>query len=251
MLYLFSQSQSLTKVKVAVFNESMKTTPSVIADRIADSEVLGKLNADARARVGAMVRERTLSKNEPICYQGDQCKFVLFIQTGSLRSVINASNGREHVISTWEAGEEFWSHTLFDDEPMPSTLQGAENNTIIFQWPGEPLYELILRNELATRALIRRQTRLIRKRREKIYNLAFNPVASRLAKLILDKYTEEGNAKMQRDLTLEDMAAMVASSPEVVCRVMYQFQSEGLLTIDRATITLNNQEDLEKMVLRD
>ena len=56
---------------------------------------------------------------------------------------------------------------------------------------------------------------------------------------------------MQRDLTLEDMAAMIATSPEVICRIMYQFQTEGLLRIDRASITLNDRPTLEKLILKD
>lgn len=251
MLYIFSQTKTLTNVKNIVFNRNMDTREGRLIQRIASSPILGKLEPAICEQIVSMARVRTLSKHEPICYQGDECKFVLIIHTGSLRSVINAANGREHVISTWEAGEDFWSHTLFDEDPMPSTLQSAVSGTVVYHWAGEPIYKFVLQNEQATRALIKRQTQLIRKRREKIYNLAFNPVASRLAKLILEKYAEEGSPTLQRDLTLDDMAAMVASSPEVICRVMYQFQSEGYLTVNRATITLNNQDELEKMILRD
>lgn len=224
---------------------------SPLTQLMRDSEILSALEESAIEKIRSYARRRVLSKNEVVCYQGDFCKFVLFIEKGSLRSVITAANGREHVIYTWGEKEEFWSHSIFDEECMPSTLQAAERDTVVYQWPGELIYDIILTNQAATRALIKRQTQLIRKRRDRIYNLAFNPVASRLAKLILDKYEDMGNATMQRDLTLEDMASMVASSPEVVCRVMYQFQDEGYLTVNRATITLNDKDNLEKMVLKD
>ena len=44
---------------------------------------------------------------------------------------------------------------------------------------------------------------------------------------------------------------MIATSPEVICRVMYQFQTDGLLRVDRASITLQDQATLEKLVLKD
>ena len=56
---------------------------------------------------------------------------------------------------------------------------------------------------------------------------------------------------MQRDLTLEEMASMVASSPEVICRILYQFQDSGLLHVDRATITLRDRQGLENLILHD
>jgi hypothetical protein len=41
---------------------------------------------------------------------------------------------------------------------------------------------------------------------------------------------------------------MVASSPEVVCRILYQFQDDGFLHVDRATITLRDRQGLENMM---
>ena len=49
----------------------------------------------------------------------------------------------------------------------------------------------------------------------------------------------------------EEMAAMTATSPEVIYRIMYQFQTEGLLSVDRASITLQDQTALEKLILKD
>ncbi len=56
---------------------------------------------------------------------------------------------------------------------------------------------------------------------------------------------------MQRDLTLVDMAQMVATSPEVVCRLLYQFQDSGAISINRFSITLHDRESLEKLVMHD
>jgi len=110
---------------------------------------------------------------------------------------------------------------------------------------------IVLRNQNATRALVQRQTRLIRRRRENIYNLVFNPVASRLAKLIIEKFMNVERSTVERDLTLEDMALMVATSPEVVCRILYQFQSEGFLQVNRANITLRDRAALEQLIIQD
>ena len=221
-----------------------------LTKQLSGTEVFSHMTEMERLELARLATRKVLGKGDVLCFQGDNCEFVLYIASGTLRSVINTPDGREYIVSTWEAGEEFWSHTLLDGEPMPSTLEAIKATTV-YQWPGETALEILLRNHTATRALIRRQTQLIRKRRENIYSLAFNPVASRLAKLVVDKFFNEEGPTVQRDLTLEDMAAMVATSPEVICRVLYQFQAEGLLSVNRASITLHNRDALEKLIIKD
>lgn len=221
-----------------------------LADQLARAEVFGLLTPAERLELAGVAHRKALKKGDVLCYQGDEHRFALYIAEGVLRSVINAPDGREYVVSTWEAGEEFWSHTLLDDDPMPSTLEAVQA-ALVYQWVGEVALEFALNNHKAIRGLLRRQTQLIRKRRENIYNLAFNPVAGRLAKLVIEKFANAESPTVQRDLTLEEMASMVATSPEVICRVLYQFQAEGMLSVNRASITLHDRDGLEKLIIKD
>ena len=222
-----------------------------LVEQLGHTDVFGQLSNSEKFKLAELAVRKVLRKGEEICYQDDESRFVLYIERGSLHSVISSPDGRDHMVSAWGKGEEFWSHTLLDGGPMPSTLKAINKGTIIYLWVGEPVFDLVLNNHKATRALIRRQTQLIRRRRESIYNLAFNPVASRLAKLILDKFDTGESSTMQRDLTLEDMASMIATSPEVICRIMYQFQNEGLLKVNRTSITLDDHDALEQLILKD
>lgn len=220
---------------------------SHLAELLKNVEVFEKLTDEEREDLARLAIRRSLDKDEILCHQEDDWPYVLYIAHGILRSKIIAPDGRNYVVSTWEKGEVFWAHTLFDRDPMPSTLE-AVNTTNIYLWEGDKALQIVLRNQDATRALLRRQTLLIRKRRESIYNLAFNPVASRLAKLIIEKFFATDEPIVQRDLTLGEMAEMVATSPEVVCRLLYQFQSAGMIAISRASITLNDRGALERLV---
>ena len=222
-----------------------------LVEQLGNTEVFGHLNETERLDLARIAVRRKLQKGAVLCFQGDECRYVFYISSGALRSVLTAPDGKEYIVSIWETGEEFWSHTLLDGDPMPSTLEATQKGTIIYQWPGETALKLILGNHRATRALIRRQTQLIRKRRESIYSLAFNPVASRFAKLILELFINAESPTVQRDLTLEEMAAMIATSPEVICRIMYQFQTDGFLSVNRASITLQDHAALEELILKD
>jgi CRP/FNR family transcriptional regulator len=221
-----------------------------LAEYLSKTEILGLLTEPDRHELSKIALRRSLNKGDLLCSQGETWPYVIYIASGMLRSVINAPDGRSYVVGTWEKGEVFWAHSIFDQDPSPSTLE-ATRRTDVYQWEGEKVLQVVLRNQEAIRALLRRQTQLIRKRREVIYNLAFNPVASRLAKLIVEQVFTSDVPTVQRELTLEDMAQMVGSSPEVVCRLLYQFQADGAIAINRFSITLCDRQQLERLVIHD
>ncbi len=213
------------------------------------AEVLGKLTDIQKQQLASMAVRRALRRDEILYEQGTLWSNVLFITEGQLRSVIHSLDGRSYVVSTWGKGDEFWAHTLFDGEPMPATLEAVQES-VIYQWEGEAALRTLFENSGAVRALLRRLIKLIRKRRETISDLAFQPVTGRLAKLLLE-WVPASETSAQRDLTLDQIASMVASSPEVVCRTLYQLQRGGMLEITRASITLNDREALENLVSQD
>ena len=88
---------------------------------------------------------------------------------------------------------------------------------------------------------------VMRRNREVVINLAFRRVAGRLATLLLDRFSDPDDISVERDLTLDAIASRVASSPEVVSRVLHQFQTEGTLEVTRATITLFDLAALENL----
>lgn len=210
------------------------------------ADVLGKFTAVQRQRLISLAVRRTLERDKSLFWQGDSWTKVLLIGSGQLRAVIRSTDGRSYVVSTWEKGDEFWAHGLFDGEPAPSTLEAVQDS-VIYQWDGESVLQILFENPEAIRALLGRQTRLIRKRRETISDLAFQPVTNRLAKLLLEQVPVSENSA-QRDLTLDQIASRVASSPEVVCRTLYQLQRDGLLQVTRASITLHDRAALERLV---
>jgi CRP-like cAMP-binding protein len=223
---------------------------SDLARMLSGAEVFGKFTASEREGLSRLATRRALARGTNLCLQGEPWPYVFLVVSGTLKSMIASPDGRIYVVSRWERGDEFWGHTIFDGEGMPSTTDALED-TVGYQWQGEDVLRYMFRSGIVMRALLCRQTRLIRRRRENIYNLAFNPVANRLASLLIDKFRDAEGPTVQRDLTLEEMAAMVATSPEVVCRVLYQFQDNGYLQVDRATITLHDRNALENLVIHD
>lgn len=211
-----------------------------------NADVLGKFSISQRQRLVSLAVRHTLKRGEYLYWQGDLWSNVFFIAAGRMQSVIYSSDGRSFVVSAWEEGSDFWGHSLFDGEPMPSTMEAVQDS-VIYTWDGEDVLQILFESPDAIRALLRRKTQMIRKRRETISDLAFQPVTGRLAKLLLER-VPASEVSADRDLTLDQIASMVASSPEVVCRTLYQLQKNGLLQVTRASITLHDRDALKRLV---
>ena len=218
-----------------------------VAQRLSQTEIFNKFPSPVCLELAQLATVRNLALGEFCCHQGDLWPYVLFLADGALQWTMLSVGGREHVLFMLSPDEVFWGHSIFDDQPMPASLM-ATQPSIVYRWHRDVIVPFLYRYPETLWELAGVLTGTMRKAREIIYGLAFQPVAGRLASLLLDRFSDPGDASVERDLTLSAIASRVASSPEVVCRVLQQFQSEGVLEVTRATITLFDREVLEGLV---
>jgi CRP/FNR family transcriptional regulator len=83
-----------------------------------------------------------------------------------------------------------------------------------------------------------------------VEGLAFQPVAGRLARLLLEHYGGV-DGPTARDLSLEEMAAHVGSTREMVCRMLYRFSDDRLIDITRTEFTLIDHNGLGQLAGED
>ncbi len=209
--------------------------------------VFGKLPEEEIADLLRLAKRQRLQPGDFLCHQGDVWSNVVFLTSGELRWVMLAMSGREHVLFTVQENHAFWGHSLFDGKPMPASLL-ATKTTEAYWWSRDAIYPVLMRHPQAMWEITRMHVGMMRRAREIIYGLAFQPVSARLASLLLESFQEQGDASMERDLTLSEIATMVASSPEVICRVLHRFQADGILEVTRAHIALHDRDALSRMV---
>ncbi|MCB2160527.1 Crp/Fnr family transcriptional regulator [bacterium] len=207
------------------------------------TEVFSSLPQDELRNLKDEAIERTLKKGQIICHQDDVWPFVIHVVSGQLRWAMLATSGKEHILFHLNAGENFWAHSIFDDQPMPAYLTATQKSTVLL-WPREVILGYLLRYPDAMWQVTGILTRTMRQAREIIYNLAFKPTAGRIATLLLDQSAPDGSSQIDRTFTLNDLASSVAASPEVVCRLLYQFQEDGVLEVTRASIHIRDREAL-------
>ena len=80
-----------------------------------------------------------------------------------------------------------------------------------------------------------------------VKELAFQPVAGRLARLLVGFSAGRQEEPIPRSLTLDEIAARTGTTREVACRFLHRFADEGLIDITRSEFVVHDQRRLEEL----
>lgn len=219
-----------------------------LLDIITQNPIFNPLNDDQRHIIINQARRREYKKGEVIALHGDSWSYFIAVGEGGINAVKESREGRRLVVMTLDRGEMFWGPGFFDDDLlMPVTLE-ANNDCQIYLWDQESLLPTLLENGYSlwelNRLLITRMWQVS----EIVEGLAFQPVAVRLARFIVDHFGAATQTPVTRDLTLDEMAAKVGTTREQVCRVLYRFSDEGLIKITRTEFVITDSDSLIELL---
>lgn len=182
---------------------------------------------------------------EWIIHYGDIWPFFFFINRGEVTAVKESFEGRSLILTTLHAGDVFWGLAFFiQDAPMPASLRAVQNTEIML-WPRERLLPLFLSNGRLSWELSCLMIQRVQLASEIVEKLAFHPVAGRLARLLLDQSGNTEAGARPRDLTLEEMAARIGTTREVVSRFLHRFADDGIINITRTEFSIIDPAELE------
>lgn len=211
-------------------------------------EIFRALPEQVRMQLLNQAIRKNFLKGEYLAHQGDVWPYAMFVVSGQVRWAILAASGKEHLLFTIDQDQSFWAHSIFDDGPLPASLS-ALNKTQVLLWSRDTILVHLRQYPDALWEATKLLTGIMRQAREIIYGLAFRPVAGRLASVLLDRYNQAYGSEIERDFTLNELATRVAATPEVVCRVLYQFQEDGILKVTRASINVQDMDALKNLTM--
>lgn len=203
--------------------------------------------ADLREAAG-LASTRFYLKGEKVILYGDAWPYLFLVKNGEIEAIKESGEGRVLRVASFEVGELFWGLAFFhDDAPMPVTLDAREDSSL-YLWSRKDILPLLLRNGKASWELSRLMAERMQRASEILEGLAFQPVASRLARLLLENFETAGDAAISRHLTLDEMAAYIGTTREMVCRALYGFSDKKLIEITRTEFVLTDRKGLARLV---
>ena len=171
--------------------------------------------------------------------------FIFIIESGSIIALKESFEGRSLVAAWISVGEIFWGLAFFlEDAPTPAALVATEE-TRIHTWSRNHLLPILLENGEISWELTLLMVQRLLIASDIVDGLAFQPVAGRLAKFLVDQYGDEGGDRVSRDLSLDDMAAHIGTTREMVCRILHKFSNQELIDITRTEFVFKNREGLK------
>ena len=216
---------------------------------LTQSSVFAKLTPKDRAELKRLAIRKTYPKGASICLQDTHWPYILQIRSGRLGWVMHSLDGKRHVVFRIAPCDVVWGHSIFDDKPMPASLEVMERSEV-YLWPQEVIRPIISRNVDALWEVTRELVTSMRQVRDVVYGFAFHPVAGRLARLLLDHYQPVEGQPAPRDLTLDEMAASVGTTRELVSKTLHRFADDGLIEISRVQFIFTNRGQLEQLAGR-
>lgn len=221
-----------------------------LSEALAQVPGFSRLAPEDRAELARLAKRITCRKGDRICWQGDIWPNVLYLASGRMKWVVLSPDGKRQVVFTLEGGDVIWGHSLFDDLPMPATLE-VQEPCEAYLWPRDLIVPVFSRSVEAVWDVTRILVAAMRRVREVVYGFAFQQVSQRLARLLLKHYRPTEGKSAPRDLTLDEMADMVGTTRELVCRVLYRFADEDMIRITRTRFVFTNWEALEELASGD
>lgn len=206
--------------------------------------IFKSLNDAELGQFAKLARARSYRKGEFLCLYGDRWPYLFIVAQGSIAAQKDSSEGRSLLISTFAVGEVFWGLTLFDEQAgMPVTLE-ARQKSRIYLWVHKDCQPFFIQHGELSWEIARLMAQRMLLASGIVEGLAFQPVTQRLARLLIDQYPADQQA-VARNLTLDEMAARIGSTREMVCRILYRFADQGAIQINRTEFVFKDRQLLE------
>ncbi|MFN2236968.1 MAG: Crp/Fnr family transcriptional regulator [Anaerolineales bacterium] len=196
-----------------------------------------------------LVREsisRNYKKGERIAHYGDIWPYIFLVGQGKVTAVKESAEGRILTIVTIATGEIFWGAAFFQKGLQNLAALIADEDCQIFLWSQERILPTLLENGRVSWELSGLMVNRMQRASDIVEELAFQPVAVRLASFLVDYFKDSESERVARDLTLDEMAARVGSTREVVSRILHRFANQGLIEITRTEFTFTDKDGLRQ-----
>ena len=222
-----------------------------LASKLAQNTVFGTLGVRDQAQLIQLSISRNYDKDSWIVHDGEIWPYLLWVEYGTITILKKSNEGRSLIVAMIGPGEIFWGMAFFlENAPMPVALTAHEPSQIHL-WSRERLLPILLRNGQMSWELSCLMVTRMERASEIVKELAFQPVQGRLARLLLDRYDASSESPVHRDLTLDEMAAHIGSTREMVCRALYRFSDDGLIQITRTEFLFTERGKLEDLAQKE
>lgn len=233
--------------------------PSVIdqstaVDSLRRCALFAHVDDDGLLALAGLMRRRRFRRNEIIFHQGDLGDSLQVVAAGGVKIVLPSQEGDEAIIASLKPGDFFGELALLDGAPR-STTAAALEPTETLTLPREQFLRLLTDDPRLVRALLQALAGELRRLTGHVEELHFLDLAGRLSMRLVRLARDanpaaDGRVELDWPFTQSDLAAMIGGTRQSVNKLLSGLVDDGLVTIERDTVVINDLAALEAHAAR-
>lgn len=204
-------------------------------------------------QVAQLCRPRAITRGNVIFYEDDPGTGAYIILGGKVKIVVNADDGREHILGILQENDVFGEMSLLDGQARSASAIAVDDVQMVTIQRDEFLKLLRQNPDLTLKLLVTLSLRL-RAADRNMESLAFLSAPGRVARLLLELGKEHGERTpdgltFSHKMTRQELASLAGTSRETLTRVLMDYQDRGIIHLDKNRLTLKNEEKLKEMMV--
>jgi CRP/FNR family transcriptional regulator len=216
-------------------------------DAFRQHPIFASLDPDTLTLIKRAAIQKNYQDGEWIAHHGQNWPYLFYVHKGVVQAIKESPEGRSLLVVELKTGEVFWGLSFFlEDAPMPVALV-AKVDTSLSLWSLDDLKPIILSNGKMSWELTKLMIQKMQYASDILNEFVFQPITGRLARLLLEHFEDAVDDYVARNMTLDEMAARIGSTREMVCRHLYHFADQGAIQINRTELKITDQNILKKL----
>jgi CRP-like cAMP-binding protein len=223
--------------------------PSLAVDSLRRCVLFAHVDEEPlRVLIGQM-RPRRFRRGEVIFHQDDVGDALHVVVAGAVKIVLPSEGGDEAIIASLHPGDFFGELALLDAGPRSTTATALEaTETLTLR--RDAFLDLLVADRDVVAALLRALAGELRRLTGHVGELHFLDLAGRLAtRLVRLAWDTEpgadGRVELDWPFTQSELASMIGGTRQSVNRLLSGLVDDGLISIERDTLTINDIRALD------
>jgi CRP/FNR family cyclic AMP-dependent transcriptional regulator len=217
-------------------SEHLRRLP--LFSRLPDSEL---------AELADRVRTKSFKRGEMIFRKDDPGTHLYMVLEGGVKIALPGEFGQEALVAIMRPGEFFGELALFDRSPRSASATAMEDTRAALL-AGDDFLAYLESHPASFRVVLETLARTIRRLSDRVEDLIFLDVPSRVAKYLLDLVRSNGDGGNELTLTQDELAAFIGASRVSVNRVLGDLERREIISIRRRRIAIKDPDRLAKEV---
>jgi CRP/FNR family cyclic AMP-dependent transcriptional regulator len=205
------------------------------------TEIIGRL-AQQNKKVGESLVVRSFRPGETVCGAEEMASSLFLVASGRVQLYRTTRDGRRFVIATLGPGSVFGEDSILGGQG-PDTQAVALEQCTIWTMPRQRALEISSTDAMFGFGLMQAMGHRVMEAENRLEQMAYSTIASRLAALLLELGGEDPNNVVRA--THQELADMLGTWRETVSKTLQEFRRRGWIASGRRQLTLLDKEALE------